>query len=309
MPMLRITATDQEPRLHDSSGRLMPVLRHALGRDPGPVTIMVHGFKYQPGLPGNCPHQTLFSPCPETRHAHVTSWPRHLGLRGQHGDGLGISFGWPARCSIWEAHRRAEIAGHALGHLVAMIREIAPDRPVNAVGHSLGARVILSAVRTGQSGAITRAILLAAAEYGETAQVILSAPRGRRTQVLNVTSRENDLFDFLLERLVAPEIAGDRMLGHAAPRLPNLVTLQLDDATSLDALHDAGFPIAPPERRVCHWSPYLRPGVFPLYRAVLSGTLPFQNLKALLPEARSPRWSRLLARRVALPASPGLSAH
>ena len=75
-----------------------------------------------------------------------------------------------------------------------------------------------------------------------------------------------------------------------------LVTLQLDDAQSLAALRGLGFPIAPPDRLICHWSPYLREGVFPLYRAILSGDLTLDRLRAVLPTACAPRWSRLRPR-------------
>jgi hypothetical protein len=91
------------------------------------------------------------------------------------------------------------------------------------------------------------------------------------------------------------------MLGAGTVALPNLTTLQLDDAASLAALRRAGYRIAPPARLVCHWSPYLRPGVFPLYRAVLDGALGLGQLRALLPEQGAPRWSRLTGRRGATP--------
>ncbi|WP_040604273.1 esterase/lipase family protein [Sagittula stellata] len=307
MPMLRITVTDGEPRLHGATTPLSPTLRRALAEDPGPVTVMVHGYKYLPGHPKHCPHRTIFARVPSVTDPRVVSWPRHLGLRGQHGEGLGISFGWMARGTIWDAHAEALVAGHALARLVAEIRRIAPARPVNLVAHSLGARVALTAIGYGNPGAVSRAVLLAAAEYAGVACSALSGASGQATQVLNVTSRENDLYDFLLERLVPPTIPQDRMLGHGTPRLPNLVTLQLDDPTSLKTLRAAGFPIAEPQRLVCHWSPYLRAGVFPLYAAFLSNDLPLGRLRALLPETGTPRWSRILPRRpmrapLALPA-------
>jgi hypothetical protein len=129
----------------------------------------------------------------------------------------------------------------------------------------------------------------------------MTAPQGAQTQVLNVTSRENDLYDFLIERLIAPPCAGDRMLGHGGLRLPTLTTLQLDDAQSLTVLRQVGYPVAAAQRRICHWSPYLRAGVFPLYRAVLSGALPLAPLRAALPETAAPRWSRLIPSPIPLP--------
>ncbi|WP_300443670.1 alpha/beta hydrolase [uncultured Mameliella sp.] len=290
--MLRITVTENGTRLHGDDAPVLPALADALAADTGPVTIMVHGYKYQPGHPVHCPHASLMSPAPHAEDRRVVSWPARLGLQ----DRVAISFGWQARGSIWAAHRRAALAGEALAALVREIRRLAPRRPVNVIAHSLGARVALAAVRAGAPGAITRAALLAAAEYGEVARRTLDSAKGGQTQVLNVTSRENDVFDFLLERLVPPAHPGDRMLGHGGVNLPHMVTLQLDDAQSLAALRGLGFPIAPPDRLICHWSPYLREGVFPLYRAILSGDLTLDRLRAVLPTACAPRWSRLRPR-------------
>lgn len=293
MPMLRITVENTEAHLHGAKGPLVPALRTALRRDTGPVTIMLHGYKYLPGHPLHCPHGSILSPKPQAGDWKIVSWPEQLGLCGQRGEGLGISLGWSARGSIWAAHRQAETAGRTLAALVAEIRAIAPVRPVNVIAHSLGARVALTAIRESAPAAFTRAILLAAAEYSDCARVALD---GSRCEVLNVISRENDLYDFLLERLIAPPCRGDRMLGLGRLRHPQLVTLQLDDAASLAALRREGYPVAAPERLICHWSPYLRRGVFPLYRAVLEGHLPLRRLRALLPESCAPRWSRLRPR-------------
>lgn len=309
MPMLRLTVTEKGAALHEARAPLLPVLRHALSRDPGPVTVMIHGYKYQPGHALHCPHSSIFARRPAPGQPRVVSWPRHLGLRGQPGEGLGISFGWQARGSIWQAHRHAAAAGEALAELLADLRRLAPARPVNLIAHSLGARVALRAIASADPGTVNRAILLAAAEYAGTARRALETPAALQTQVLNVTSRENDLFDFLSERLIAPDSPGpDHMLGQGAPDLPNLVTLQLDDPDSLRALRRAGFPIRPPERLVCHWSPYLRPGVFPLYRAVFAGDMALSRLRALLPAETAPRWSRLMPRLPGRTASGPLSA-
>lgn len=296
MPLLRITVRNQQTRLHGAGGPVAPGLRSALLDEPGPVTLMIHGYRYHPGHPLHCPHGSILSLRPQPRTRRTVSWPERLGLCGQPGEGLGICFGWEARGSIWAAHRRAEAAGHGLACLVADIRRVAPARPVNVIAHSLGARVALTAIRHGAPGAISRAILLAAAEYGETGRRALDSTGGRRTQVLNVTTRENDIYDFLLECLVAPPRRGDRVLGSGTLRHPRLATLQLDDPRSLSALAGAGFRIAAPDRRICHWSPYLRDGVFALYVAFLNGEMPLGGLRDLLPEEGTPRWSRLRPR-------------
>ncbi|MBS0126566.1 hypothetical protein [Thetidibacter halocola] len=300
MPILRISTGETGPRLHGVSAPLLPALRHALSADPGPVTVMIHGFKYQPGHPRHCPHESLLSRRPAITSPRIVSWPRRLGLRGQPGEGLGLSFGWTARGSIWHAWRAADAAGAQLAVLLGQLARLAPGRPVHLVAHSLGVRVALAALARSAPGAATRAILMTGAEYRATADHALRSPGGAACTVLNVTSRENDLFDFLLERLVSPPVAGDRVLGHAPLDLPHVATLQLDDPQSLAALRGAGFAIGAPQQRVCHWSPYLRPGAFPLYRAFLSGRLEMARLRAILPGETAPRWSRLR------PALPGL---
>lgn len=302
MPLLRITCDDQGPRLHGTAA-LIPALRHGLAADPGPVTVMIHGFRYAPGHMISCPHRSLLAAGPVSS-ARIRSWPRRLGLRGQHGEGLGLAFGWNARGTIWQAHARAAHAGRGLAALVDLIHRIDPARPVNVVAHSLGARVALRALAL--DAPVSRMVLLAGAEFASTTRAALRTQAGQQAQVLNVTSRENDLFDFAMECLVRPPEAGDRMLGHGQLALPNVATLQLDHTETLARLRKAGFPIAEPTRRVCHWSPYLRAGVFPLYRAVLSGSLSLPHLRALLPDEPSPRWSRLLPPRprAPLPALP-----
>ncbi|MCT4610220.1 MAG: alpha/beta hydrolase [Pelagimonas sp.] len=297
MPMLRITAGENGAQLHGATAAPAPVLRQALAKDPGPVTIMIHGFKYQPGMSRHCPHDLILSRSPQTDDPRVVSWPRHLGLRGQHGEGVGVSFGWSARGAIWRAYRGAQEAGDRLADIIETIRQIAPDRPIHLIGHSLGCRVALRAIGQSPTGSVQKAILLAAAEFTQSAR---SALAQSGTQVLNVTSRENDLFDFLMERLITPPLSGDRMLGHGTLDLKNTVNLQLDDPRTLTRLRHAGYPIADAQRLICHWSPYLRPGVFPLYRAVLQDRLSLAQLRALLPESTAPRWSRL---RQALPVS------
>ncbi|WP_136442663.1 DUF726 domain-containing protein [Pacificoceanicola onchidii] len=292
MPLLQISARETGPALHGATAPLLPCLRRALAGDPGPITIMVHGYKYLPGHPIACPHRGILARKPLVTGKRVISWPRRLGLRGQHGEGLGISFGWRARGSIWAAWEAASEAGLQLAALLDMLSQLAPERPIHLIGHSMGARVVLTALNTAATGTLRTVILLAAAEFESTARRALNRLEPQ-TQVLNVTSRENDLFDFCLERLVPAPETGARMLGCGGLRHPRMATIALDDPSHLAALRRAGFPIAPPVRRVCHWSPYLRPGVFPLYRALRAGRMDVARLRAQLPCDTSPRWSRL----------------
>jgi pimeloyl-ACP methyl ester carboxylesterase len=177
---------------------------------------------------------------------------------------------------------------------------------VHAVAHSLGARVVLQALPHLPAGAVGRLILLAGAEFGGRAAEALDTPAGRCAEVINVTSRENDLFDFLLECLIPPPVRGNRSLGLALPSGPGVLNLQMDHPGTLAALRGAGFEIGAPMTRICHWSPYTRPGALAMYDRLLreAAQLPLAQLRAALPDGPTPRWSRLLPRPAFLPA-PG----
>ncbi len=299
MPLLQIDATPDGPCLHGDAQPILPRLCRALDR-PGPVIVMTHGYKYAPGHGRSCPHDHILSLSPATRSWKAKSWPRGLGFgAGDPAEGLAVGFGWSGRGTIWTAYRQAQAAGHCLARLVEMIRQVAPDRPVHLVAHSLGARVALGALAQLDAGAVGRVLLLSGAEFGSTARAALDSPAGRAAEIISVTTRENDLFDFLLERLIAPPAPGDRSLAQALPRRRNTLTVQLDHPDTPAALRQAGFDVAPGRARLyCHWSTYLRDGLFDFYRALLRDPachgLP--RLRALLPDSPDPRWSHLLPR-------------
>lgn len=300
MPLFTINADDALTGAPDAA------LAQALARSPdGPIVILIHGYKFSPDRPKADPHRHILALQPRTDCPRAVSWPRHLGFgQGRINEGLCLSFGWQARGMLWRAYRTAGTAGVALARLVARIHALAPGRRVDLVAHSLGARVFLSALPEIPAAAIGRAILIAAAEVQQRAEAALACPAGRAVEVFNITSRENDIYDFIVEWMIAPHRFGARALGHGlSTPVGNWLDLQMDDPRTLAALRGFGFRIAPAHRRICHWSGYLRPGMFPLYRALLRDreALPLSSLRAALPTDLSPRWSRLLARRTGLP--------
>jgi pimeloyl-ACP methyl ester carboxylesterase len=254
---------------------------------------MMHGYRYSPSIPAHDPHRHILSPLPVS---HTTSWPTALGFGTDHDEGLAIAFGWEARGTLRAAYGRAEQAGQTLADTVSELAQQS-GRQVGLIGHSLGGRVALQSMQKAAAGSLGRVILLNAAEFRDTAEGAILSPAGQRSEVINVTARENDLFDFALEGLLARGRRRALGLGLESHRT-NWVDLQIDDAATLDALADLGFPTERGARRLSHWTPYLRGGLFDFYRAALCHpwALPLGLLRHHLPVRPDPRWSRLLAR-------------
>lgn len=282
--------------LHDSP-ESVPSSLSRFSHETGPVVIMVHGYKFAPGDQAHCPHEHILSPDPKHTCRKAKSWPRTLGADGQTPDLLGIAFGWQARGTIWQAYDQAAQAGRALAKLVQMIRHTMPHRPVHAIAHSLGARVILSALPHLRAGSINRALLLAGAEYHAQASSALESPAGRCVEIFSITSRENTLYDHLFETLIPSQTSNDKIIGRMPPVAQNWMTVPIDDAETLIALNTYGYRVAPRRTRVCHWSSYTRPGVFDLYQALLCKERPLalNTLRAMLPTPHrsKPQWHRL----------------
>ncbi len=297
MPIIRVNAEGDSCRLHGSAQPLAGALRRGVA-DPGPVIVMIHGYSYQPGDPVHCPHRHILSLHPRSQPWAGPSWPRGFGFTGSAPDeGLGVAFGWSARGTLWGARRRAVAAGRALAALITELHRHAPGRRVHIAAHSMGIEVAAEALHHLSAGAVDRIVSMTGACYRSRIADALDTPAGRRAAFVNVTSRENDLFDFLFERLVAPPVRADRALGQGL-EAENAVTLQLDCPAALAHLARLGAPVSPPTRRICHWSSYTRPGVLRFYRDLMRrpDIYSLERLRAGLPERGAPRWSRLFAR-------------
>lgn len=296
MPVIRINATCETCTLHRSPRSPRSVLRQTRNT-PGPVIIMTHGYKYCPDHVRACPHSRILSLHPMTMHRPCSSWPQQLGFgSGFEDDGLGIAFGWNAQGPLWVAHRRAAQAGRALAALIRDLRDLNPKRPIHFIGHSMGVELAVEALHHIAPGSVSRIISMTGAAYQSRTLRALQTPAGQQADFINVTSRENDLFDFLFEWLIQPPQRGDRSIGTGL-YAPNAVTLQIDCGRTLDHLSRLIFPIAAPQRRVCHWSSYTRPGVLRVYNALLRhrDRLSLSQLQSSLPTSPTRRWSRLFA--------------
>jgi hypothetical protein len=255
-----------------------------------PVVVMIHGWRYAPGLAQDCPHGSILSLDPPAGDRRAVSWPRHLGLDGWRG--LGIALGWNAKCDPWRAHQRAAKTGAALAAVADLVHRFS-GRRLQVIAHSMGARVALAALPLVQPGQIGRIVLLAAAETRSRAAAALATSAGHGVEVVNVTTRENDVFDACFEWGIHLGLRTSIGQGLGAPH-PHWRDLWIDQPGTLVRLAALGHPLSPPDRRVCHWSPYLRPGAIALYRALIDGTLPVRDLPETLPARR---WSRLLSGR------------
>ena len=288
MPLLRVNATATGLKLHDTSQQNRCTLWEFSAR-PGPAIIMLHGYKYAPASAGHCPHQKIFNPGP-------TAWPAKLGfVYNDKTEGLGIALGWYARGSLKDVHRRARALATQLASIVDMLRDQSPQRPVHVLAHSLGVELALSTLPHLPAGSIDRMVLLTGAAYQSRARETLATDAGRSAEVLNIVSRENDLFDAAFERLVPACSVGDCAIGNGIDAR-NVVNLQIDCTRSIAALNRLSFDISPKSKRISHWSAYRRQGVMALYSTFLRQpqALPLSILSRLLPRHGTPRWSRLV---------------
>lgn len=283
---LNLSAPSDPVQLHGSQQCTARALRRAAA-GTGPIILMIHGYKYDPFSPRHCPQALIFGP------GAAHGWPAALGLlRDDHA--LGVTIGWRARGRFAGAYRTAGLLGADLARVITTLHKAAPKRPVHLMAHSLGAELALSALAQAPAKSVGRVVLLTGASYLSHARAALDSPAGRHAELLNVVSRENDIFDFAFERLIRPDGANDRALGQGL-WAGNALTLQLDCAETLQRLTAMGCALGAPIRRVCHWSSYTRPGAMDLYARFLRrpASLPLTELHRALPQQTDARWSRL----------------
>lgn len=292
---LNVTETGILPR---DGGTLTDALAKSLLSLPvdAPVVILIHGYRFSWVTAATDPHTHILAEVPTQACWKALSWPTSLGLAGPNPQpGLAIALGWQARGSIWRAYRAAADAGKQLAGLITALRRV-HGGPITAMTHSLGARVALSALHDLEGGTLDRIVMLAAAEFQTVSECAMQTPAGRCVEVVNVTSRENDFFDFLLERALGG--APRSTLGQGLPvTRDRWLDIALDDPPTLNALRSLGYPVGSAERRICHWSLYLRRGAFGIYRDLLTrpDDLQLSLFRECLIQRISPRWSRVFA--------------
>lgn len=280
MALIQINSEADRLSLHQDPGadpRL--VLRHKIGLLPigAPIIILVHGFKYSPFLSLTDPHRSIFSLESQKEHWKSRSWPLALGFSDGFHDGLCIGFGWDGVgrrsnliTSFRDVYQRAGHAGRRLGELIRLIGDIAPERKVDVMTHSVGARVLFKSLSTLEHTNLGRVILLGAAEFQKTAERSIENEAGQNAMFYNVTSAENRFYELLFENFGPRSVGGKRALSRGGlTGLNNWSDIPIDNLNFLETLTEFGLKVSHPQRYVCHWSFYLRPGVFSLYRAIL----------------------------------------
>lgn len=302
MPILRLNVGPAGPTLHGSPASAMWAINSAASGS-GPVIVMIHGFKYDPECARHSPHSSIFATTKRPVLHNKVQWLHHLGFGCNDTDeGLAIAFAWRARCSLWQAQQSARLAGQQLADVIRVIRSRAAHRPIHAVTHSMGSEVIFEALHKLPANSIARIVTITGASYASRAITALQqTDAGRTVQLINVTSRENDPFDFLFESVTRPPKNGDRAIGRGL-NLRNAVTLQLDCPETLALLPRFGGQVAAPTRRICHWSCYTRPGALRFYAHAFRNphAVPLEALRQAFPSGTTPRWSKIL-----LPARAG----
>ncbi|OYX42916.1 MAG: hypothetical protein B7Z02_10750 [Rhodobacterales bacterium 32-67-9] len=288
MTLLHVNANGCLWSPNDRDGPELDDLLAALPEEM-PVPVLVHGFRYAPELAHRDPHRLILSHAESLADGDLP-WPRHLGI-SKAGPDLAIAFGWNAHGSFWRARSEAARAGLALAALIVRIRARSPGRRVTVLAHSLGARVALSALPALSPGDIGRAILLFPAVLRAEAEMAMATGAGRTAEIVNVTSRENRLFDLCATFLASGGLR--RPVGRGlAGQYPGWCDLRIDCPETLDHLRDLGFQIGGRDRHICHWSSYMRPGVFALYRALIAeaAALPLDRLVPQAPSLAPDLW-------------------
>ena len=253
------------------------------------VTFLIHGFRFDPAVPAHSPHTHILSLRPRPGCWKALSWPRHLHLDRDAGH-LGLAFGWPATGSPASVATRAFEAGAGLAELVDRLHRLRPDLSLSFFAHSLGARVALRALSGSPAGSISRVILMSGAEYRDAAQAALETPAGRAAQIVNIRTAENLPFDLAFRLTVPAPFFGSLPLSAGLQGFPNWTDLRIDCPRTRRDLRALGHRLRAPRTRFCHWSGYLRPGLFALYRRILdpSDTTIIAALKGLRAEPHRP---------------------
>lgn len=234
----------------------------------GPVTVMVHGYAWNPEAQGeDNPHSGQFLP-----------WVNWTGEPG-------IGFAWYSSPSVFDAWRSGHLhpyhcawarAGKSAARALARVLRACcyAHRPVRLVAHSLGSRVVVQALKLltpMQARNVVCVLLLNGAEYTANARQLMTLHPD--LEVRNVVVQSDFVLRFL-GALFAPGPLYARVIGlHGlegdVPASWRNITL--DDPAVVDWASKRGWSIMGdnPWKISDHWHSFRWPGNHPFLRAVL----------------------------------------
>lgn len=218
--------------------------------EKAPVTVLVHGFLFDPKMAVSVhprdtdnPHGRNFhfqelDPADQIRE-HTTSWPLGLAFAAEDAgeSGLAIAFGWQSQPGFAtsllrhfenfysRAYQYAGETAHALVRTLQVLGETLPAHRIDLFCHSLGSRVVVRALALAAKhdpklvGRIGRVIILGGAEYVVEAQLMVKRlgeiPDLRSPpSIYNIVSRENDVLDKLGENFGPRTFGNSQVIGH-----------------------------------------------------------------------------------------------
>ena len=218
-----------------------------------PICVMVHGFQYDPRAPASHDRGRAANPHAQIYHfsednpkvervAHTTPWPLRLGFREDDGEtGLAVAFGWASDPTYargdwrdwlsrlrWSevgaetyyatAYRTAPIAAAGLARTIEALAQVFPNREIDVVAHSLGARVTLRALlrlseekRGEPLKHVGRVILLSAAPHWLDAMRAIAA-------IAKVSRMRPQIFNMMVSRDATLSRWGSRFAAFAEMR-------------------------------------------------------------------------------------------
>ncbi|MCP5085418.1 MAG: alpha/beta hydrolase [Rhodobacteraceae bacterium] len=170
-------------------------------------------------------------------HGHQ-AWPHpDLLVKADRRFGLAITFCWPAFDRVLgvlpDVNRQYWDAGNAAGSLAWLLNllgEIAPDRAVDLMSHSLGARVGLQALKHLKYRNLSRFVCLAGVEFSAITLLALQSRAARKIDFYNVTSKQTSAFHFMMHHFGPRPGVADKLLtrGFAFPR-KNWIDIRLEE--------------------------------------------------------------------------------
>ncbi len=282
--------------------------------DDQPVVVMAHGFLFDPKQSANPvpadsdnPHSRVYHfqdrNEAEEQKEHTTSWLLHLGFEPDDRAGasrLAVAFGWHSQPGFAQslleygqnfyarAYDFAERSAWPFANVLDELARRLPDRRIDIVTHSLGARLVVRALALAAKHQpaiierIDRIVILGGSEYVFEAQLLyqrlegLSLAPDRGPTVYNFVSYENDVLDVLAENFGARFFGNSQVIGHngfeTTTQPARWMDLQIDDPelqTWMAARHGIEISGDRPGNVWDHWYYYTFRGNLALYRAIL----------------------------------------